>query len=327
MSTRSKRVVFHNKDKLELISPETLKLWHKYEIDMKLRELSPKTILGYENDLQAWWIFILDNQGNQSVVDIEEDDLVEFFYFCKEEGNNSKRMKRRMSSIAAFYKFLKKKKLIKENPMEYIDRPKKDIDINVQTYLSEEQVDLMRKKLKELTNEEGTIFKRHLILQLQTYAFFSLSTMARVTAISNTAWKQIDFDNRLVNEVVEKEGYVVTLYFSQEVKELLQNLQQFRIENNIEDKGYVFITSYDNVSVVTSSTLYQWCKKIGELINVPSLHPHDFRHSGSNLLKHKGMTLEDVSALLNHKSTDVTQKHYLRADTKQIQANKDKFEI
>ena len=66
------------------------------------------------------------NQGNQSIIDLTEDDVTEFLYFCKTEGNNSRRMKRRMASISAFYKFLRKKKLITENPMEFMDRPKKD---------------------------------------------------------------------------------------------------------------------------------------------------------------------------------------------------------
>ena len=58
-------------------------------------------------------------------------------------------MKRRMAAISAFYKFLRKKKLIKENPTEFMDRPKKGMPVTVQTYLTPEQVDLMRTKLTE----------------------------------------------------------------------------------------------------------------------------------------------------------------------------------
>jgi integrase/recombinase XerC len=63
------------------------------------------------------------------------------------------------------------------------------------------------------------------------------------------------------------------------------------------------------------------------LIGIPELHPHDFRHTGATLLKNRGMALEDISTLLNHKSADVTNKFYIKADKKAISQNKDKFEL
>ena len=108
MPERSKRICFYDAEKLKLINEENLKLWQKYKIDMTLRDLSQTTIAAYENDLQQWFIYILDNQFNQSVKELSEDDLTEFFYYCKMQGNNTNRMKRRMASISAFYKFLRK---------------------------------------------------------------------------------------------------------------------------------------------------------------------------------------------------------------------------
>ncbi|MEG0898431.1 MAG: tyrosine-type recombinase/integrase [Oscillospiraceae bacterium] len=328
MAEISPKIKFYDKEKLENINSETMKLWNKYKIDMSLRELSQKTQDGYLNDLQHWWIYIYDNQGNQSIKDLTEDDITEFLYFCKTQGNNSRRMKRRMSSIAAFYKYLRKKKIINENPMEFIDRPKKDTDIIVQTFLSKEQVDLMKMKLQENVDNAKSQGRLHYALQLQCYALFSLSTMARVTAVSNTMWEQIDFENRMVNNVLEKEGKIVTLYFSQEVLELLQNLKSYREENSISDNGYVFVSAYSGeITKMTTGTLNQWVKAVGEMIGEPTLHPHDFRHSGSQLMKLAGAKIEEISELLNHSGLDVTKKHYLRSDKAKIQASKDKYGI
>lgn len=313
----SKKIKFYDPEKLKNINKETLKLYDKYKVDMTIRELSPKTIAGYENDLSHWFIFIYDNQDNESILNLKEDDIVEFLYFCKMEGNNSRRMKRRIASISAFYKFLRRKKLITENPLEFFERPKKDTDIITQTFLTKEQVDLMRKKLKENGD-----------LQLEVYALFSLSTMARVNAVSNIRWEQIDFDLRTVNDVLEKENKLVTLYFSQEVKDLLLELKQYRESNDIDDSGWVFITRYDNAyNKVAKGTMQQWAKRVGELIEIPTFHAHDFRHSGSQLLKLSGMPIEEISEHLNHSGLDVTKKHYLRADKKKMQEAKDKYEI
>lgn len=317
MPERSKRIVLHNEEKLKQINPETQKLMQKYKIDMSLRDLSPKSIYSYEKDLNQWFIYILDYQFNQCVTELSDDDITEFLYFCKQEGNNVERMKRRMAAISAFYKFLRKKKLIKENPTEFMDRPKKGMPVTVQTYLTPEQVDLMRTKLTEYGD-----------LQLKTYAMFSLSTMARVNAIANLKWEQIDFEARECRDVLEKEGYIVELSFSNEVKDLLLALKKEREDKGINDYGWVFYSRYNNeTKPISNGTLLEWCKKIGNMIGVPTLHCHDFRHSGATLLKNMGMSLEDISELLHHSGTDVTSKFYIKKDTSKIKALKDKFEF
>lgn len=328
MAKISPHIRLYTKEKAGRVNPETLDLWKKYKIDMSVRELATRTIESYEGDLFQWFIYILDNQNNISVKDITDDDITEFIYFCKVEGNNTRRLKRRMSSIAAFYKYLRRKKLIKENPMDYIERPKKDVDIIVQTFLTKEQVELMKTELQKKVDESKTPKQKETALSLQLYALFSLSTMARITAVSNTRWDQIDFDERIVSDVLEKEGKIVELYFSGEVKELLIRLYEFRRKHKIDDGGYVFYTTYNQeVRKATTETLSQWCKKTGEMIGVLTLHAHDYRHSGATLLKNAGMSLEEVSKILNHQGTDVTQKYYIKEDTGKMRQNKDQFEV
>ena len=315
MPKRSKRICFYDNEKLKLINEENLALWKKYKVDMTLRDLSQNTIDAYENDLHQWFIYILDNQFNQKVTDLTEDDITEFFYYCKMQGNNTNRMKRRMSSVAAFYKFLRKKKLIVENPTEFLDRPKNGLPITTQTFLTKEQVAQLREKLAEYGN-----------LQIQTYVLFSLSTMARVNAVAHIRWDMIDFENRMVNNVLEKEGKIVDLFFSEEVKDLLLKLQADRKEKDIDDFGWVFYTyRCDETKPVSKSTLNDWCKLAGSLIGIDCLHPHDFRHSGATLLKNAGMPLEDISSLLSHSGTDVTRKFYIKEDTSRISKLKDQF--
>lgn len=328
MAEMSKKIKFYDKEKLDRVNPETIKLWNKYKIDMTLRELSPGTIDGYYNDIVHLWIYTLDNFDNICVKELGEDELTEFFYFCKMQGNNSRRIKRRMSSIAAFFQFLRKRRIILENPMEFIDRPNKDTDIITQTFLSQEQVDEIISKLQTECDESKSVVRHHAALSHLCYALFSLSTMARVNAISNTRWEQINFENRIVEDVLEKEGKVVTLYFSEEVKKKLLELQAYRSKADIVDNGFVFVTRDGGAyNRATTGTLNQWCKKIGALIGIPTLHPHDFRHSASQLMKLAGADIQDISSLLNHGGTDVTIKHYLRTDTNKVREVRDQFGI
>ena len=315
MGNKSPDVNVGSLELLKRVNPETLKLLEKYKMDMSIRELSPKTVTNYLSDIGQWLRYVYLHQENKCITEITEDEITEFLFYCKQAGNETRRNKRRMSSLSAFYKFLRKKKIISENPMEFIDRPKKDTSVYKQTFLTQEQVDLMYKKLKESGD-----------LQLEVYAKLSLSTMARITAVSNLRWEQCDFTGRTFDDVLEKEGKVVTLYFSEEVGNLLIKLQEYRKENEINDNGWVFFSGYnDTTEGISTSSLTDWAHKIGEMIGVPELHPHDFRHSGSQLLKVNGAPIELISELLNHSGLDVTKKHYLTQDKKQMKLDRDKF--
>lgn len=299
---RSKRILF-DKELENTANEENLKYLQRYKIDMELRELSPKSMYGYERDLLNWFSYLNKNQFNLSVLKATEDDIEEFIYFCKTQGNNSGRIGRRISSISAFYKFMRRKKHIKEDPTEFIVRPKKGLPVVKKTFLTKQQVNDVRKYLKDENNT-----------QLTTYFELSLATMARVTAISSVKWSQIDYDEMIVEGVLEKEGYIVNLFFDEEERDLLLKLKQEREDKNI-DIDNVFISFYGGkYEGVDATTLNDWAKKIGVAIGEPELSPHDLRRSGATLRSEAGMPLEQISSLLNHKGTDVTRL-YVKENT------------
>lgn len=258
MATRSKPLKLWDAEKFKNVNSVSLKYWDRYETDMGIRDLSPSTVYNYESDFKQWMIYVLDNQGNAPVTELEEEDIEEFLFYCKKHGNNSARMKRRMSTISALYRYLRKKKIIKENPMEFIDRPTKDVAVVKQTYLTPDEVKLMREKLNMLVESATTVHMKDNAMTLRLYALFSLSTMARVNAVRNTLWKSIDYENRMVHDVLEKEGKIVDLMFSKEVSELLKELKEYRTDHDIEDGGYVFVgTKINGACGATTETLSQ----------------------------------------------------------------------
>ena len=197
-----KKILLHDENKLKKINPETIAIFNKYKIDMVMRNLSEKTQQHYIWDLQQLFIWVLDNQDNKSVMELTDEDITAFIYFCMQQGNNAERIKVRLATISAFYKYMRKKRLIKENPTEFIDRPKRAQRITVQTYLTQEQVAAMREKLIGAKN-----------LELRLYAMLSLSTMARVSAIASIRWNQIDMERKMIIGVREKENKIVDFFF------------------------------------------------------------------------------------------------------------------
>lgn len=314
-------------DKLQKVNPKNKQLVDKY-FSFKNMNLSDDTKSSYLSDFNQWLVYIMENYNNQYILDIIDQDvdymvdlLEDYVAFCTTVfENKERRIQRRMSSISSFFLYLRRKRKIKENPMEFIERPSLKAGEKpqiIQTFLSKNQVEDIRKKLSELGD-----------LQLEMYFEVALTTMARVKALNSIKLSQINLDEGIIERVIEKEGYEVDLFPSERGVDLIKQWIEYRKDNDI-DCEYLFITKRNGQwEQVPKGTMQSgWVKKIGNLIGVPQLHNHDFRHSYSSILYNSGMKLEDVQNLLNHQSPDVTLKHYIKKDVDKIKDNKKKFEI
>lgn len=324
---KRKYVKYVTPEKLEKVNPQNKRLIEKY-FSYKNMNLSDDTKKSYMSDFNQWLVYIMENYNNEYILDIiknDVDDMVDlledYVAFCATTfGNKERRIQRRVSSISSFFIYLRRKRKIKENPMDFIERPSVKAGEKpqiIQTFLSKDQVEEIRKKLEELGD-----------LQLYTYFEVALTTMARVKALNNIKLNQINFEEGIIERVIEKEGYEVDLFPSEKGMELIKQWIEYRKENGIECE-YLFISKRNGQWTKVSKNTMQmsWIKKIGNLIGIPHLHSHDLRHSYSTLLYNSGMKLEDVQDLLHHMSPDVTLKHYIKKDVNKIKDNKKKFEI
>lgn len=295
------------------INPQNLKLWQTY-LNGK-RKLSETTRDSYTADMMQFFTYILKNYDNQYLFDLDEmdsADLIEdYISMCTFAFENSdRRIARRMSTISSMYIYFKKKRKIKFNPVELMERPeiKAGIGVMKQTFLTEEQVEEIRVGLKEFGDAQIELFE------------LGLFTMLRVNAMSNILVENIDFENKKITEIKEKEGYIVTAMLNNRSVELIKQVLDGR---EIKSK-YLFVNR--NGSHAKGSMQGYWIKKVGSFVGV-DLHCHDLRHSGSDLRFKKGMSLEDVSKALNHSGTDVTRAHYLTEDEEKLQKAMEEFEI
>lgn len=324
---KRKYVKYVTPEKLEKVNPRNKQMIDKY-FSFKNMNLSDDTKKSYMSDFNQWLVYIMEYYDNQFILDIVKNDvdemvdlLEDFIAFCTSVlGNNERRIQRRMSSISSFFLYLRRKRKIKENPMEFIERPSLKAGEKpqiVQTFLSIKQVQEIRDKLSKMDD-----------IQLEMYFEVALTTMVRVKALNSIKVNQINFEEGIIERVIEKEGYEVDLFPSERGMELIKKWIDYREKNGIES-DYLFINKRNGKWEQVSKGAMQsgWVKKIGSLIGIPHLHNHDFRHSYSTILYNSGMKLEDVQDLLHHMSPDVTLKHYIKKDANKIKDNKKKFEI
>lgn len=329
---KRKYIRYATEEKLAKVSDNNKNQIKRY-FNFKNMNLSDASKKSYQSDFNQWLVFIQEKyeQGSLMHEDIIEilsekdgiedmvDLLEDFVAFCVTVlGNNERRIQRRMSSISSFFLFLRKKRKIRENPLDFMERPRLSPNEKpqiVQTFLTKDQIKKIRKGLKKLDK------------QIELYFEIALSSMARVNAISNIRIDQINFKEEIIERVIEKEGYEVTLYLSDKAMKLTNEWLDYRKKEKIECE-YLFITKYKGEWNKVNKTTIQtnWIKKIGAIIDI-DLHSHDIRHSASSILFNDGCPLEVVQRLLNHKSPTVTQQYYIKEDMAKMRETKKSFEI
>ena len=67
---KSKRIELQVAENLHRVNPENLQLLNKYKVDMTIRDLAQGTQYQYLTDLKMWFVWIVDNQNNRSVLEL-----------------------------------------------------------------------------------------------------------------------------------------------------------------------------------------------------------------------------------------------------------------
>ena len=296
------------------INEQNLMAYNMYKGHNELKGISEKTIRGYEYDIFQWFRFLNTYQEDKTYKDVTSEDIEEYLMFCKMNGNEASRIQRRAACISSFYIFLRKKKKVKVNPLDDVERPRKKMFVREKHFLKMDQVEELKSKLPELNN-----------IVAETFVLLAINTAARRNALRNIKWTDIDFDEREIY-VIEKGPKEVTLYISEDIKNKLLRLKEYYEDNNI-NLPYVFITKYHGkYKQAGEAAVSKWVRQAGLLIGIPKLAPHSLRRTAATLLYHNGVDLLTVSNILNHQDTSTTQI-YLQTNKKKLKNIKDSVNL
>lgn len=133
----------------------------------------------------------------------------------------------------------------------------------------------------------------------------------RISAVQSLKVSQLNLENSCFNSVPEKMGKIRDLFFFPTTKKLLIEWLEERKKKGI-DIDYIFSTKYrGKFNQMSQSQIRKRVRKMGELINLPKLRPHNLRHTSINNIN----TLIDTksaSEFAGHSNIKTTEDSYIQ---------------
>ena len=247
-----------------------------------------------------------------TVTDIEE--YMEYLKYRDTDGkkisNKENAIKRKISTLKSVFKYFYRTEKLSENIMERVQLPKLHSKEIIRL-----DIDEVAMMIDEAENGEGLSDRQrayHGKTKLRDVALLSLllGTGIRVSECVGLDISDVDFKNNGIL-IHRKGGKEVTVYFSDEVKEALQNYYDERVLI-LEESGHegAFFLSMQNKRLSVRS-VENLVKKYAKIISpLKKITPHKLRSTyGTNLYKETG-DIYLVADVLGHSDVNTTKKHY-----------------
>ena len=259
-------------------------------------------IVGAEVDLKDIGIKDIDIDFIKT---IDFEDIKSFMTFCMEErGNRAAARSKKCSVLNTFFNYLTKKvRLLKENPAENIDFPKKAKVLP--KYLTLEQ------SIALLKSVDGEYKERdYCILTL------FLNCGMRLSELVGINMNDIMENNML--RIFGKGRKERIVYLNEACNHALQEYLKVRPEDS-EDKNALFISKRNKrISKETVQFMvYKYIDKIG--LGEQGYSVHKLRHTAATLMyQHGNVDIRVLKDVLGHEHLDTTEI-YTHLSSKQVQ--------
>lgn len=210
------------------------------------------------------------------------------------------------SALKKFFKYLVDSERIVKNPMDGIERPApKKAEMVERTYLTKSEIKKVFKNLKG--NDVWTKRNRAILVMF----FF---TGIRNTALTEINVQNVDFENNCIY-VVDKGSKPKPCYLDDDKMMIIKDWVEARSLVNPNKIEALFVSRQGTrISQGTSRYIIEQASEaIGHKIS-----PHKARASFATNALNSGLSLYEVSKLMNHSSTQVTAACYIQGQDERI---------
>ncbi len=258
----------------------------KYE-----RKLSAETIKNYKYDLDKFKTF-LKAKGIDSFTSVNQKIIEQYLKSINEM--NPKSVSRNITSINNLFIFLIKDKKVKNNPCEFIDRPK--LKKSLPDTLSLDEVS----KVLDIPLLDKYDYRNKAMLEILYGSGLRISELISLTL------RDIDLENDVIRCFGKgsKERIIpINDYEKHFLLEYLQYRNLFLINGN---NDYLFLNNHGN-----KMTRQGFLKNLRKILKIKGIDknvtPHTLRHSFASHLLEGGADLRSIQMLLGHSDISTTK--------------------
>lgn len=258
-----------------------------YTAYLQSKSSSPLTIANYTKYINM----ALDYIGKPES-EITYMDLVNWKNTFTNLKPNSQNI--RISAIKNYFAFLKKSKVIEENPADGLEKQKiRDCDVKQKPYIEAHY-------LRDMVNHARTIRDKAIILLFAT-------TGLRVSELTNLTVEQYmnlgGLDGREL-AIIGKGNKVRRVYINDEVKEMIDNYLNTRPKSNYNN---LFLSYYGGP--IHSNNLSQTLKNVAKKAGYPmwkDICNHALRSAFATTKAEQGTPLTTIQASMGHSKLETT---------------------
>lgn len=292
---------------------------------------APLTRVNYARDLRVFFDYLVRKHPKfvgleineislEKVAQINANDIRYYLSYLsryKLDGcvhtNTEKGKARKLSAVKSLFKYLYTNDLIPENVTAKVAHPK--IHTKEIVRLDENEVnDILEviESFNSLNSDHQNKYNDNTRLRDLAIITLLLGTGIRVSECVGLNIGDIDFnDNAFV--VTRKGGNRTTLFFSDEIKNVLADYLSIRNSDNEPDNAPLFL-SLQNKRITVRAVEYIVKKYAKIIAPLKRITPHKLRSTYGTSLYRATKDIYVVAEVLGHKDINTTKKHYAALD-------------
>ncbi|MGM0435984.1 MAG: site-specific tyrosine recombinase XerD [Bacillota bacterium] len=287
-------------------------LLKEYEYELKsTSRLSRHSLDAYLGDVRGYVQYLLEREI-KNPASITKQTVNRYIMTLRKKKRAPSTVSRKLSAIKAFHQFMLDEKLVDDNVILTVHRPKKEA--HLPEILTIEEMD----RLIEASRGETPLEIRNLAMLEMLYG-----SGVRISELTNLHTDDLHINEGFVNVTGKGNKERIVPIGSSAQKALKAYLEYGRLKLSKTPTPYVFLNSRGGV--ISRVGFFKILKRLAEKAGIEkTVSPHTLRHSFASHMLEAGVDLRFVQEMLGH--TDVsTTEIYTHINKQHLIAVYDKF--